>query len=134
MVGEMREICGFPRVHPFTIKWVDEEGDPCTISSQLELSEAIRLYEANKEAELTVHGRNRIFYMIFFPRKMRCSDVLKDGAIATTYNDFFFVNSSSLTIFQVLFTCVFYFLREMPFLYGRITIRNCFCVVIFRFM
>ena len=66
MVGEMREICGFPRVHPFTIKWVDEEGDPCTISSQLELSEAIRLYEANKEAELTVHGRNRIFYMIFF--------------------------------------------------------------------
>lgn len=55
MVGEMREICGFPRVHPFTIKWVDEEGDPCTISSQLELSEAIRLYEANKEAELTVH-------------------------------------------------------------------------------
>ena len=63
MVGEMREICGFPRVHPFTIKWVDEEGDPCTISSQLELSEAIRLYEANKEAELTVHGRNRIFFI-----------------------------------------------------------------------
>ena len=85
MVGEMREICGFPRVHPFTIKWVDEEGDPCTISSQLELSEAIRLYEANKEAELTVHGRNRIFLYVFFsPRKMRCSDVHQDGAIATT--------------------------------------------------
>ena len=31
MVGVMREICSFPRVHPFTIKWVDEEGDPCTI-------------------------------------------------------------------------------------------------------
>jgi len=55
IMSEMREICGFPRVHPFTIKWVDEEGDPCTISSQRELSEAIRLYEANKEAELTVH-------------------------------------------------------------------------------
>ena len=56
-MSEMREICGFPRVHPFTIKWVDEEGDPCTISSQRELSEAIQLYEANKEAELTVHGK-----------------------------------------------------------------------------
>ena len=31
IMNEMREICGFPRVHPFTIKWVDEEGDPCTI-------------------------------------------------------------------------------------------------------
>lgn len=57
MMSEMRETCGFPRVHPFTIKWVDEEGDPCTISSQRELSEAIRLYEVNKEAELTVHGK-----------------------------------------------------------------------------
>jgi len=52
---EIREICGFTRVHPFTVKWVDEEGDPCTISSQCEVDEAIRLYEANKEAELTVH-------------------------------------------------------------------------------
>jgi len=52
---EMREICGFRREHPFTVKWVDEEGDPCTISSELEVQEAIRLYEANKEAELTVH-------------------------------------------------------------------------------
>ena len=43
--------------HPFTVKWVDEEGDPCTISSELEVQEAIRLYEANKEAELTVHGK-----------------------------------------------------------------------------
>ena len=57
MVSEMRDTCGFPRTYPFTIKWVDEDGDPCTISSQRELSEAIRLYEVNKEAELTVHGR-----------------------------------------------------------------------------
>ena len=64
IMSEMREICGFPRVHPFTIKWVDEEGDPCTISSQRELSEAIRLYEANKEAELTVHGKTLfLFYL-----------------------------------------------------------------------
>lgn len=52
---EMREICGFRKEYPFTVKWVDEEGDPCTISSELEVQEAIRLYETNKEAELTVH-------------------------------------------------------------------------------
>ena len=52
---EMREVCGFHRNYPFTIKWVDEEGDPCTLSSQMELDEAISLYEVNKEAELTVH-------------------------------------------------------------------------------
>ena len=53
--------------YPFTVKWVDEEGDPCTISSELEVQEAIRLYETNKEAELTVHGKktknnNLIFF------------------------------------------------------------------------
>ena len=46
--------------YPFTVKWVDEEGDPCTISSELEVQEAIRLYETNKEAELTVHGKKTI--------------------------------------------------------------------------
>ncbi len=39
---EMRDVCGFHHNLPFTIKWVDEEGDPCTISSQMELDEAIR--------------------------------------------------------------------------------------------
>ena len=58
---QMREICGFTRGHPFTVKWVDEEGDLCTISSQWEVDEAIRLYEANKEAELTVHGKTQHF-------------------------------------------------------------------------
>ncbi|KAG5886591.1 hypothetical protein JTB14_001015 [Gonioctena quinquepunctata] len=37
------------------MKWVDEEGDPCTISSQLELYEAVRLYEINRDSELTIH-------------------------------------------------------------------------------
>ena len=37
------------------MKWVDEEGDPCTISSQLELEEAIRLYDLNKDSELKIH-------------------------------------------------------------------------------
>lgn len=40
----------------FTMKWVDEEGDPCTLSTQMELTEAIRLYEINKDSELVIHG------------------------------------------------------------------------------
>lgn len=33
---KVREICGFDTKsqQPFTIKWIDDEGDPCTISSQ----------------------------------------------------------------------------------------------------
>lgn len=32
-------------------------GDPCTIESQEELDEAIRLYEINKDSEINIHGR-----------------------------------------------------------------------------
>lgn len=39
------------------MKWVDEEGDPCTLSSQMELTESIRLYEINKDSELVIHGK-----------------------------------------------------------------------------
>lgn len=52
---EMREICRFIPDQVFTMKWVDEEGDPCTLSTQLELDEALRLYEANRDSELTIH-------------------------------------------------------------------------------
>ncbi|GLG94376.1 Protein kinase C iota type, partial [Gryllus bimaculatus] len=54
---EMKDMCRFTQDQVFTMKWVDEEGDPCTISSQMELDEAIRLYEANKDSELTIHGK-----------------------------------------------------------------------------
>lgn len=55
LMEEMRDICGFQAGQELTIKWVDEEGDPCLVQSQTELDEAIRLYEVNKEAELAVH-------------------------------------------------------------------------------
>jgi atypical protein kinase C iota type len=51
----IRLICKFDQKQLFTIKWVDEEGDPCTISSQVELDESIRLYYLNKESELIIH-------------------------------------------------------------------------------
>lgn len=54
---EMREMCCFTPEQVFTMKWVDEEGDPCTMSTQMELDEAIRLYEINRDSELTVHGK-----------------------------------------------------------------------------
>lgn len=53
--GLLREICKFEAGQLFTLKWVDEEGDPCTLSSQCELDEALRLYYVNKESELVVH-------------------------------------------------------------------------------
>lgn len=52
---EMRDICKFNNKQPFTMKWLDDEGDPCTISSQLELDEAIRLYIVGRDADLTIH-------------------------------------------------------------------------------
>ncbi|KAK3105007.1 hypothetical protein FSP39_015074 [Pinctada imbricata] len=53
--AEIKDICKFDDQQPFTMKWLDEEGDPCTISTQIELDEAIRLYEINKDSEITVH-------------------------------------------------------------------------------
>ena len=52
---EIKDICRFSEDQEFTVKWIDEEGDPCTISSQTELEEAIRLYEVNKDTELAFH-------------------------------------------------------------------------------
>ncbi|KAK2157936.1 hypothetical protein LSH36_181g04078 [Paralvinella palmiformis] len=57
LCAEMRDICKFDEIQPFTLKWVDEEGDPCTISSQIELNEAIRLYEINRDSEIVIHRK-----------------------------------------------------------------------------
>lgn len=54
-VDTVRQMCEFERAQPLTLKWVDEEGDPCTVSSQTELDEALRLYFVNKESELVMH-------------------------------------------------------------------------------
>lgn len=55
----MRTICDL-NMRPdsqFTMKWVDDEGDPCRIASQQELDEALRLYELEKDTEITIHGQ-----------------------------------------------------------------------------
>ena len=39
-------------------------GDPCTISSQVELDEAIRLYEVNKDQQMLIHGQSIDYHII----------------------------------------------------------------------
>ncbi|CAJ0577920.1 unnamed protein product, partial [Mesorhabditis spiculigera] len=51
----LREACKLGSNQPITVKWVDDEGDPCTISSQRELDEAVRLYKENNEADISLH-------------------------------------------------------------------------------
>ena len=44
-------------------------GDPCTISCQEELNEAIRLYELNRDSELVIHCKCMLglfFCFLFF--------------------------------------------------------------------
>ncbi|OCT72630.1 protein kinase C zeta type isoform X1 [Xenopus laevis] len=52
---EVREMCYLNQRQPITLKWIDDEGDPCTISSQMELEEAFRLYSIYKEEGLSIH-------------------------------------------------------------------------------
>uniref|UniRef100_A0A8B9L511 Protein kinase C n=1 Tax=Astyanax mexicanus TaxID=7994 RepID=A0A8B9L511_ASTMX len=53
---EVRGMCRVHREQPITLKWIDDEGDPCTISSQMELDEAFRIYSRNKRSGLLLHG------------------------------------------------------------------------------
>lgn len=57
LLHEIIVICRFAPNQLFTMKWVDEEGDPCIISTQMELDEALRLYEVNRDNEITIHGK-----------------------------------------------------------------------------
>ncbi|XP_062505273.1 protein kinase C iota type-like isoform X2 [Corticium candelabrum] len=52
---EIRVLCRLDDGQEFTMKWVDEEGDPCTISSQDELEESVRLFDNSRESEITLH-------------------------------------------------------------------------------
>lgn len=66
-----RSICQFGiagmGADEFTMKWVDDEGDPCRIASQQELDEALRLYELEKDTEITIHGELKLFAKVFYP-------------------------------------------------------------------
>ncbi|XP_015192668.1 protein kinase C zeta type isoform X1 [Lepisosteus oculatus] len=55
LCDEVRDMCNLLQQQPITLKWIDDEGDPCTISSQMELEEAFRLYSRNRKEGLLVH-------------------------------------------------------------------------------
>ncbi|XP_053705158.1 protein kinase C zeta type isoform X2 [Synchiropus splendidus] len=52
---EVRAMCNVARQQPITLKWIDDEGDPCTISSQMELEEALRIHSRTKRSGLLLH-------------------------------------------------------------------------------
>lgn len=39
-------------------------GDPITVSHEYELGEALRLYDINKDSELTIHGKYSLVSML----------------------------------------------------------------------
>uniref|UniRef100_A0A672YNQ1 Protein kinase C n=1 Tax=Sphaeramia orbicularis TaxID=375764 RepID=A0A672YNQ1_9TELE len=55
LCDEVRTMCSVSMQQPITLKWIDDEGDPCTISSQMELEEAFRIYSRNKRSGLLLH-------------------------------------------------------------------------------
>ncbi|XP_026515813.1 protein kinase C zeta type isoform X1 [Terrapene carolina triunguis] len=55
LCDEVREMCSLQQEQPITLKWIDDEGDPCTISSQMELEEAFRLYCHHRDEGLIIH-------------------------------------------------------------------------------
>ncbi|XP_006885886.1 PREDICTED: protein kinase C zeta type [Elephantulus edwardii] len=52
---DLREMCRLCQDQPLTLKWVDNEGDPCTVSSQMELEEAFRLCCQHRDEGLIIH-------------------------------------------------------------------------------
>jgi len=55
LCDDIRDLCKFESDEIFTMKWIDEEGDPCTLSTQIELEEATRLYHVNQESQLVIN-------------------------------------------------------------------------------
>lgn len=55
LCDDLRDLCKFNGDEAFTMKWIDEEGDPCTLSTQVELDEAVRLYHVNAESQLVIN-------------------------------------------------------------------------------
>ncbi|CAL2033426.1 hypothetical protein CAEBREN_11897 [Caenorhabditis brenneri] len=51
----LRDACKQHIKQDITVKWIDEDGDPISIDSQMELDEAVRCLNASQEAELNIH-------------------------------------------------------------------------------
>ncbi|KAK0393260.1 hypothetical protein QR680_000124 [Steinernema hermaphroditum] len=72
-----------------TVKWIDDEGDPCTISTQPELDEAVRLSD---NAELILHVFSGKPASPGFPCTGENKNVYRRGARRWKNNKFYYVN------------------------------------------
>ncbi|KAJ7421476.1 protein kinase C zeta type-like protein [Willisornis vidua] len=75
LCDEVHEMCNLEQEQPITLKWIDDEGDPCTISSQMELEEAFRLYCQNRDEGLIIHGKYCTAQEPVFDKPNSCSSV-----------------------------------------------------------
>jgi len=55
LIQKLRYAWSMSDSHLMTVKWLDDEADLCVLSSQIELDEAIRLYNLNEEDSLALH-------------------------------------------------------------------------------
>ena len=80
---EVSELWQFGPDQLFTIKWVDDEGDPCLITCQEELDEMLRLYDRTncKEPEVTLHVFKNQPMMPGMPCPGEDGNIYRRGAI-----------------------------------------------------
>ncbi|KAI3381986.1 hypothetical protein SNEBB_008057 [Seison nebaliae] len=52
---QIKIICHLDVTDPITIKWMDDEGDPCLLQCNIELGEVYRLYDVNHDNEIQLH-------------------------------------------------------------------------------
>jgi atypical protein kinase C iota type len=91
--ARLREACKLTPNQPITAKWIDNEEDPCTISSQRELDEALRWTNELHEAELRVH----VFLGVPFSPGAPCpgedKTVYRRGARRWALKKFYHINA-----------------------------------------
>uniref|UniRef100_A0A1I8I8L0 non-specific serine/threonine protein kinase n=1 Tax=Macrostomum lignano TaxID=282301 RepID=A0A1I8I8L0_9PLAT len=90
---------------PFTIKWLDEEKDPCTLTSDMETHEAFRLYHANKENELLLHVFASVPARPGMPCQGETSELYRKGAMRRKKNYVFMGHKFQPKRFKTQMVC-----------------------------
>uniref|UniRef100_A0A0K0FC25 Protein kinase C n=1 Tax=Strongyloides venezuelensis TaxID=75913 RepID=A0A0K0FC25_STRVS len=76
----IKDICRISFEEKCTFKWVDDEGDPCTISSLIELEEAINVTNENEDNEMCVYVFNGQPIIPGMPCKNEVDNIYRKGA------------------------------------------------------
>lgn len=80
---EVSELWHFDSNQLFTIKWIDDEGDPCLLTCQDELDEMLRLYDrtSTREPEVVLHVFKNQPVMPGMPCPGEDTNIYRRGAI-----------------------------------------------------